>query len=45
MADVSAKVEVPFVDLPEMDGFALLLKRDAGGSQYVGSADHPLFEM
>lgn len=45
VADVPAEVEVPSVDMPDMDDLALLLEKDAGWTQYVVSVYLRLVEM
>lgn len=39
------EVEVPPVDVPEMDDLALLLEKDAGWNQDAGFVDPRLVEM
>lgn len=45
VTNVLAEAEVPCTDVPDMDDLALLLEKDAGWTQDVGSVDPRRFEM
>lgn len=45
VVDVPAEVEVPSVDVRDVDDLALLLEKYVGWTQDIGSVDHYLVEM